>query len=109
MRQKILKEAYFVGLLLSADKRQRRVLLKTISKRQLAAVVEIVYNILHGYGSLSEKDKKHLRRHRSVIRNFVNQRMSSSRRKRLLQKYFFIFYGLIKVVQKHLVVQWMEK
>lgn len=109
MRQKILKEAYFVGLLLSADKRQRHVLLKTISKRQLAALAEIVYNILHGYGSLSEKDKTRLRRHRSVIRNFVNQHMSSSRRKRLLQKYFFIFYGLLKVVQKHLVVQWADK
>lgn len=91
MRQKILKEVYFVGLLLRADKRQRRVLIQTMSNRQLQTLVEIVYNILHGYGSLPEKDKQHLRRYQSVIRSFVKRRMRVSRRKQLLQKYFNIF------------------
>lgn len=109
MRAKILKEAYFVGLLLRADKKQRRALLQTISTRQLDALVEIVYNILHGYGTLTEKDKKHLRRYQSVIRNFVNRRMSHSRRKQLLQKYYNIFFRLIKVIQKYLVAEWLEK
>lgn len=109
MRHKILKEAYFIGLLFRADKRQRRVLLQTISKSQLDALVEIVYNILQGYGSLSEKDIKHLQRYQSLIRKFVHRRMSYTRRKQLLLKYQNIFYQLIKVVKEFLVVQWLEK
>ena len=106
MRQNILKEAYFIGLLFSADKSQRHVLIQTISKRQLAALIEIVYNILHGYRSLSERDKKNLQKYQSVIRKFEHPRISATFRKQLLQKYFNIFYGLLKGFVKGLVIQW---
>lgn len=109
MRQKILKEAYFVGLLLSADQRQRRILLQTISKPQLEALIEILYNILHGYGSLPEKDKQHLKRYQSVIRDFVNRRMSYRQRKTLLLKHFNLLYRLLKVVRRYLTIQWIDK
>ena len=106
--KKILKEAYFIGLLFSADKSQRHVLIQTISKRQLAALIEIVYNILHGYRSLSERDKKNLQKYQYVIRKFVHPRISATLRKQLLHKqlYFNIFYRLLKGFVKGLVIQW---
>ena len=107
MRQKILNEAYFVGLL-RAEKRQRRVLLKTITDKQMKALIEIVYNILQGYGSLTDKDKMYLKKYQSVIRRFTDKRVSSKQRKRLLEKYVHIFARLLKAIQKNITVQWRE-
>lgn len=109
MRSKLLKEAYFVGLLLNADKKQRHALLQTISTRQLEAVIEIIFNILHGYGSLPDKDKKRIRRYQAVIRSFVNRRTPNARRKQMLQKYFNIFYPMLKVVQNYIIVKWIDQ
>ena len=97
MRPKLLKEAYFVGLLLNADKKQRHALLQTISTRLIETVVEIIFNTRHGYGSLPDKDKKRLRKYQAVIRSFVNRRTPNQRRKQMLQKHFNIFYLMIKV------------
>lgn len=108
MRQKILKELYFVGLLLCTDKRQRRALINNISKRQMGALIEIVYNVLHGYGSLSDKDKNYLKKYQSVIRRFVDIHASSLQRKRLLLKYINVFCRLIKSIQKYISIQWQE-
>lgn len=108
MRQSILKEAHCIGLLLNTDKRQRRVLLQSISKQQLRAVIEIIYNVLQGYGNITEKDKKYLEKYRSVIRRLVDKRISSLSRKKLLIKFIFIVHRLLKVIQKHIVIQWQE-
>ena len=103
-----MKEAHFIGLLLNTDKRQRRVLLQSISKQQLRAVIEIIYNVLQGYGNITEKDKKYLEKYRSVIRRLVDKRISSLSRKKLLIKYFFIVHRLLQVIQKHIAIQWQE-
>lgn len=108
MRQSILKEAHFIGLLLNTDRRQKRVLLQTISKQQLRALIEIIYNVLQGYGNITEKDKSYLEKYRSIIRLLVDKNISSLRRKKLLIKYFFIVHRLLKVIQKHIVIQWQE-
>lgn len=108
MRKTLLKEAYFVGLLLRADKHQKRVLLQTITKAQMRALIEIVYNILHGYGQLSETDKKYLRKYQSLIRQFIQKRGGLLRRKRILQKYFSVFARLIKSIEKNIVIEWRE-
>lgn len=108
MRQTFIKELYYVGLLLRADKKQRRALLKTITIEQMKVIVEIVYNILQGYGSLSKKDKNYLRKYQSIIRQFVHKRLGSLQRKQLLQKHFIIFSRLLKTVQKNISIQWRE-
>ena len=71
MRQNILKEAHFIGLLLNADKRQKRALLQTVSKNQMRALVEMIYNILHGYGNITEIDKNYLKKYQSIIRHLI--------------------------------------
>ena len=100
MRQKFLKEAYFVGLLLHADKQQLRALLQTITKAQLEVLIEIFYNILHGYGKITDKDKKYLRKYQTLIRQFVEKSQGLLRRKQILQKYFAIFSRLLKAIKK---------
>ena len=37
------------------------------------------------------------------------RRMSYRQRKRLLEKYLNVFYRLLKVVQKYIVIQWIDK
>ena len=97
MRPKLLKKAYFVGLLLNADKKRGHALLQTISTRQIETVVEIIFNTLHGYEGLPDKDKKCLQRYQAVIPSFVNRRMPNLRKKQMLQKHFNIFHLMIKV------------
>lgn len=108
MRQKFLKEAYFFGLLLRTDKQQLRALLQTITKTQMEVLIEIVYNILHGYGQLSDKDKKYLRKYQTLIRQFVQKHQGLLRRKQILHKYFTVFFRLIKAIEKNIVIEWRE-
>ena len=54
MSSTVLKEGYFIGLL-RTNKQQRRALLQTITKNQLRVLIEIAYNVLHGYGHIAGK------------------------------------------------------
>ncbi len=49
MDKHIKEDGFYIGLLLSADKKQRTRLLQIITTRQLRTLVEIIYNVLHGY------------------------------------------------------------
>ena len=62
MNSLIKSERHFIILLLTAKRKQQIALVRTITKSQLQALVQIVYNIFHGYRSLPENDKKKLRR-----------------------------------------------
>lgn len=108
MRQAILKEAHFVGLLLHADKSQQRALLRTISKNQMRVLVEVIYNVLHGYGNITEKDKIYLKKYQSVIRRLVDKHTAARKRKNLLLKYFAIFRKLLQAIEKNITIQWLE-
>ena len=62
MNSLIKSERHFILLLLTTKRKQQIALVRTITKSQLQALVQIVYNIVHGYRSLPENDKKKLRR-----------------------------------------------
>ena len=108
MRQAVIKELHYVGLLLQADKRQKKALVKTVTNNQMKALVEIVYNILHGYGSLSADDKSYLRKYQSIIRRFVHKRFASAPRRQLLQRHIQIFSRLLKSIEKNIVIEWRK-
>ena len=58
MNPLIKKEKDFLRLLVTTTDKQKKVLLQTIEKSQLRAIVQIVYNLMIGYRTLPEKDKK---------------------------------------------------
>ena len=84
MSSTMLKEGYFIGLL-RTNKRQRRALLQTITKNQLRVLIEIAYNVLHGYGHIAEKDA--LFEKVSVYHStFDRQRIISSKKKEFVDE-----------------------
>lgn len=103
MSQLIKREKDFLLLLLSTSHKQRKALLGSIEKSQLSAIIQIVYNILHGFRALSDKDKKLLSRRKVVIREFVSKGVSINRRKRLLIKFIKYILPFVSLIKSELV------
>lgn len=98
----IKNEKYFILLLLTTNRKQQKALLQSITKAQMQVLVQIVYNIIHGFRSIPEIDKKKLKRIKSVIRKFVSKRLSTSKRTALLLKHLNQFILILKPIIKDL-------
>ena len=85
-------------VLTGATSDQRSAILKTLTKQQLHAVLEAVYNVLHGTCPISDNDKKKLYHHRSTIRKLVAKDLTRKQQHRLLIKYQSILPLLLKQV-----------
>lgn len=99
MSQLIKKEKDFLRLLLHNSDKQRKVLLKTIEKAQLNAIVQIVYNVMLGHCALPEKDKKSISKRKGAIRQFVSKGISLKKRKELLSKHFKYILPFIAAIK----------
>lgn len=102
MNPLIKKEKDFLRLLVTTTDKQKKVLLQTIEKSQLRAIVQIVYNLMIGYRTLPEKDKKRLAKRKNVIRQFVSQGISLKTRKALLLKYHKYILPFINAIKGQL-------
>ena len=98
----IRKQGNFLRLLLSTSDQQRRALLKSVLDSQLKAIVQIVYNVLMGNRDLSQKDKKDLAKHKTIIRRFVSKDVTQQERKRLLLKYSNCIIKVVAAVRSEL-------
>lgn len=87
MSNKLSQEKHFLKFLLNTNEKQQKLLIKHITKSQMDAIVEIVFNALNGNLPLSTDNKKKLKRYRHVIRQLVSKGLSRSRRKKILIKY----------------------
>ena len=58
MNKLIKQEKYFLCLLLNTTIKQKKVLLQSIEKSQLRAIVQIVYNVMLGNRPLAKEVKK---------------------------------------------------
>ena len=54
-------------------------------KELVHCICDCVYNILHGNIPIDEEEKERLRIHKELLRKLVNEKISYSRRKRLIQ------------------------
>ena len=104
----VAKGLYFIGFFLNTNQKQRKALLQIITKSQLQALIEIVYNVVHGFGRISEQDKKYLRKFQVLIRRIIIKRLSKRQRIDLLSKHLNLIYKLIGVIRKHVSIQWQE-
>ena len=98
----VKKEKAFILLLFSTTRNQQLALVKTMSKSQLQAIVQIVYNVIHGNRSLSTENKKKLQRHKTTIRQFISKSVTTKQRRELLTKYLNYFILILKPVIKEL-------
>ena len=102
MSDKITKEAFFLKFLLNTNEKQQQVLIKTITKRQISVVIEIMYNVLYGNLNISSDDINKLKRYKTVIRKLVSKGLSLTKRKDLLLSYYKQILILIKPYEKWL-------
>lgn len=102
MNKLVRQERDVLNLLLNTSNKQKIVLLQTIEKQQLNAIVQIVYNILQGYRPLLDKDKRLLAKRKDVIRHFVSKGVSLKNRKHLLLKYFKYILPFISLIKSEL-------
>lgn len=108
MDKHIKEDGFYIGLLLSADKKQRTRLLQIITTRQLRTLVEIIYNVLHGYLLPKEKYMSYLKRHRTCIRQIVKKKISRRKRIHLISKHIGIILKLLEVIKQGIVIQWRK-
>lgn len=52
MSEKLRQHRAFLNLLATASVKQRRVLMKTLSIKQLKTLLEVIYNVIHNRGIL---------------------------------------------------------
>lgn len=102
MNTLLKKEQNFLKLLIMSTDLQRKALIKTITPSQMRAVVQIIFNVLHGNRAISEKNIKKLKPYKVIIRRFISKGITIKRRSRILQVYWKEFILLLKVVEKEL-------
>jgi len=103
MNKLIKKERYFLLFLLTASERQRKVLIEHIDDSQLKALVQIVYNVMFGYRSITSVEKSKLSKRKHIFRKFVNKGISNKQRKKVLKRYLKFILPFIEVVKKDIL------
>lgn len=104
----VRREGLFIGLLLTTNKKQRDCLLQSITVRQLRTLVEIIYNALHGYLTLPEKELEYLQKYKTYFRLIVTKRISRRERVNLLIRHFNKISRLLREIKGGISVQWRK-
>lgn len=84
MNRSIGPHAPFIKLLYSAEKKQRKVLLQTITDNQLRILCEITLNIYQGNLEVSACYIKRLTAHRKTIEVLIDRKVSRKRKRELI-------------------------
>lgn len=108
MNALVKREGYFLAFLLNANSKQRQCLIRSITTQQLKVLIEVVFNVLRGYGTLNEKDITELQKHRGKFYQLVRKQVSRRERIRLIDKHFDIILKLLRGIKSRLSVQWLE-
>lgn len=80
----------FLNLLATASPRQRRVLLETISLKQLKTLLEVIYNVIHNREIiLSYSFIKNLYKYRHILRRLAKKK-GKNKKSLLLRRHGFL-------------------
>ena len=85
MSLKLAQQIHFLYLLFSADTKQRKALLSTLSDDQVNVISEIVFNLLEKV-PLNQSDTKLFKR-KPYLQKLATIKTSVNRRRNLLKKY----------------------
>ena len=76
MSELIKKERYFLLLLIQTSLKQQKMMMGNFSSLQLKAVVQIIFNVLHGVLKVNNTLKTKLKKQKKLIRQLVQKRLS---------------------------------
>jgi len=79
------KKAFIIFLNDTSDQQLSRIL-KLLTKEQLQAIIEIIYNVAQGVCAISEANKSILTNHKRLIRRLIAKKSTLTERKKLLFK-----------------------
>lgn len=68
----------FLNLIVKGNPRQRNSLIKTSSTAQRLAIIEIIYNFLHGTFSVSEELTTKLSNHKTIFRRLSKKKAKNN-------------------------------
>lgn len=97
-KQSIRTYLQFLSL---CDESQRSAIIKTSTSDQLKAIMEIIYNLLHGTIPLARRYKIILSRYKDTIRKLTERQLAVGKRKTLLKKLQSVIPIIIRIFFKH--------
>lgn len=102
MVELVRKQRHFLQLLAQTTPKQRKQLLKTVTRDQLRAIAQIAHNIIRSIIVLSPADKDKLKRHRRLIHLLGNRKIGYDRKKSALSGHYRSILTLIQIAVPHL-------
>ena len=96
----VKREGFYLGLLFSTNKTQAKCLLRSVTSRQLMALLEVIYNICRGYFELSENTASLLNRYLVKLRRLLKKQLSRQQRIRFMIKHYHLLSRLFKDIKK---------
>jgi len=97
----------FIIFLNDASDQQLSYILKILTKEQLQAIIEIIYNVLHGVCTISEANKSILTKHKRLIRRLVAKRSTLTRERNYYlnqEKYYQYFFKPTLIMSRELIL-----
>ena len=76
----------FFHLLLTTHKQQKQALLKSASKAQIAALCEILLNVVKRTLTLTLQEENYVKKHQKTIRSVLKKSIALKRKQNLLNK-----------------------
>lgn len=87
----------------STTNRQCKYLLESTSELQVAAICEIIYNIVYGQLKFSKKDLKALKSHSKLIDFLLSKKKPLKQKQYLLVRYNRFILNILRRVRKQLI------
>lgn len=95
MSRLVRTHAAFLQLLHTTNAKQRKVLLQTVTKEQLKALCEVIWNVYKGTVPVGDRYVKKLTPYKTIIRSLIS-RVGRKRKKIIL-------------LQRHSMIPWLLK
>lgn len=99
----IERQIHFLYVYTTASRQQQSALTKTMSKSQLYALLEVIFNVLKGTIDITRYDKRLLKRYKRVIRQVVDRGVSEDKKRTLLLKHSRIFRRIVQIALKYIL------
>lgn len=110
MSEKLRQHRAFLNLLATASVKQRRVLMKTLSIKQLKTLLEVFYNVIHNRGILpSDSFIKNLYNYWHLLHRLAKKKGKDKKKKTPLPQHHGFLPVLLKPLLPELVkyVNWI--
>jgi hypothetical protein len=84
MSHNVRNHSDYLKVLAHCNAKQRKVLLENVSPKLLKCLCECCLNVLNGNVKLTSDQKRHLSRHKKVLRTLVDRKTPVKRKRQIL-------------------------